>query len=100
MIYPMSRNKKNPDMLNGTSSYYSEEYAKRMCNYYLKDEFQKDSKGRIQRYFRLHVDKPHNIEMALAYEVYCPVCGKHLKQIGRCNNSHELGLYQCPICSK
>ena len=43
----------------------------------------------------------HTIEMALRYEINCPECNSgRLKQVGRCLNSHELGLYICPVCEK
>ena len=32
--------------------------------------------------------------------VNCPKCGSRLKQIGRCLNAHDLGLYKCPACDK
>ena len=44
---------------------------------------------------------PHTIEMALAYDIKCPCCGSNtLKQVGRCLDSHELGLYECPVCDR
>ena len=44
---------------------------------------------------------PHTIEMALQYEIHCPECNQGiLKQVGRCLNSNELGLYVCPVCDK
>ena len=52
-------------------------------------------------YYRLHANRPHTIEMALAYNVKCPVCGGNvMKQVGRCRDYHTLGLYECPVCDR
>ena len=45
--------------------------------------------------------QPHNIEMALAYDIKCPRCkGNNLKQVGRCKDFYTLGLYDCPVCDR
>ena len=49
--------------------------------------------GQNHRFYRLHAMNPHTIEMALAYDIKCPCCSNNtLKQVGRCLDSHELGL--------
>ena len=100
--YPIHRRCKDNDyMLGATSSFYSDEYADNMCSLHLRDELHKDTKGNLQRYYRLRAHQPHTIEMALHYEIDCPECRNgRLKQVGRCLNSHELGLYICPVCEK
>lgn len=98
--YPIYHRCKNNDTLLGaTSSYYSDEYAENMCELFLRDEFHKDGKGKMHHCYRLHAYHPHTIEMALQYEINCPNCSTGmLKQVGRSKNSHELGLYVCPVC--
>lgn len=57
--------------------------------------------GDVHRFYRLHAAQPHSIDMALAYNIKCPKCHTHLlKQVGRCLNYHDLGLYKCPVCDK
>ena len=100
--YPIHRMcKDNDTLLGATTSFYSDECAESMCVLHLRDELHKDAKGNLQRYYRLHAYHPHTIEMALRYEINCPECNSgRLKQVGRCLNSHELGLYICPVCEK
>lgn len=99
--YPIHRMcKNNSTLLGATSSFYSDEYADRMCTLHLRDELHDDGHGNLIRYYRLRAKEPHNIEMALQYDIHCPKCSGMLKQVGRCLNSHELGLYVCPICAK
>lgn len=99
MIFDMSRTNPKSDTFNTMNTYYSDEYAERMCNLYLSDELVLDDKNSacLTRY-RLHARQPHTIDMALRYTIKCPHCNSYLKQIGRCRNSHELGLYACPAC--
>lgn len=98
-IYHMSKN--NSTLLGAASSCCSNEYADRMCSLHLRDEIHKNEKGHLTRYYRLRAHEPHTIEMALRYEIHCPLCSTGmLKQVGRCLNSHELGLYVCPSCEK
>lgn len=99
--YPLHCLNKDGTLLNAQKSYYSDEYAERMCNLHLRDEVHKDDRGNTHKYFRLHAHNPHTIEMALQYEIHCPECNQGiLKQVGRCLNSNELGLYVCPVCDK
>jgi hypothetical protein len=99
--YPVSKVNKEGTLLRPTGSYYSNEYVENMCDLYLRDEIHEDKHRKLHKYYRLHAKQPHNIEMALAYDISCPKCSVGmLKQIGRAVNSHELGLYVCPICDK
>lgn len=99
MIYPLHGQAKG-NCLTPSNSYYSEEYAQRMCALYLSDEIAKNEKGKMQRFFRLHVMRSHTQEMALAYDIKCPKCSGSLKQIGRQISLNKLGLYTCPACNK
>ena len=96
-IYDLIHNKNDRSMLNAAPTYISESGAQERLSLYLSEDLVEDDRSHkyLSRY-RLHAMQPHNIEMALAYDIYCPKCGHRLKQIGRCRNSHELGLYACP----
>lgn len=98
MIYGLTAFKKGGKYLIPHETSYTDECAESLCSLWLKDEIIKDENGDLHHYYRLHAVKPHNIEMALAYDIQCPRCTHGLKQIGRCLNSHELGLYSCPVC--
>lgn len=38
MVFPLTKLNKEGTLLNASHSYYSEEYAQRMCSLYLTDE--------------------------------------------------------------
>lgn len=100
-VYPLTANKANWRLLDPVSCYYSEEYTASMYDLYLTTEHIKGDDGRTHRYYRLHAKHPHNIEMALAYDIKRPVCGRNLlKQVGRCRDFYTLGLYECPACDR
>ena len=99
-IYSMHTLNKEGTVFSAKSTFYTDEYAEQALSLYLRDQLVKDQNGRMKKQFRLHAHQPHSIEMALSYDIYCPDCGNRLKQIGRCRNSHELGLYTCPACDK
>ena len=52
------------------------------------------------RFEELHASNDHTEKMAFAYEIHCPKCGNHLKQIGRQLTLNTLGLYKCPVCDR
>ncbi len=85
--------------LHPQSTYYTEDYAERMCNFYLTDELYKNDRGNIDTYYRLHAKKPHSSDDALAYDVYCPKCGRQMRQITTNYNLHTLGYYECKKCN-
>ena len=95
MVFPLTKLNKEGTLLNASNAYYSEEYAQRMCSLYLTDEG-----GFIEKTYRLHASNDHTEEMAFAYEIHCPKCGNHLKQIGRQLTLNTLGLYKCPVCDR
>ena len=99
--YPLMKMNKEGTLLRPQHSYYSDEYAQRMCDLYLSSSIVKDEQGKLHKYYRLHAKQAHNTEMALAYDIHCPECNNGmLKQISRPLNYNELGLYRCPICDK
>ena len=101
MNYPIIQNKTNWRLLQPTHSMYSEEYTSSRYDLYLTTEYIRDEYNNPNRYYRLHANKPHSIEMALAYDIKCPLCGhRYLKQVGRCKDRYTLGLYECPKCDK
>jgi hypothetical protein len=100
MNYPLHKKNKEGTFLGATQSYYSDEYARAMCDLYLSDELARNDKGKMQKFYRLHAKYNHSQEMALAYDIDCPCCGSQLKQVGRQISSNELGLYTCPACSR
>ena len=99
MNFPLHKQNKEGTILQATSSFYSDDYAEKVCDLHLRSELWKDENGKVHEYYRLHSNRPHNIEMALRYTIFCPKCSTGiLKQIGRCRNYYELGLYTCPSC--
>lgn len=99
--YPLTANKENWRTLHPQKNFMSEEYICGHYDLYLSTEYSKDEDGQNHRFYRLHAMNPHTIEMALAYDIKCPCCGSNtLKQVGRCLDSHELGLYECPVCDR
>ena len=99
---PLRQNKYNWRSLEPTrDEYLSDEYTKRYFDLYLKAVYTRNDYGFICRRYRLHANKPHTIEMALAYDITCPKCRENtLKQVGRCQDHYTLGLYECPVCDK
>ncbi len=79
---------------------YTEEYAERMCNFYLTDEVVRNEHGRVDVYYRLHSPRiPHNDNQALAYDIDCPKCHSKMKQITTNLDAHTLGYYECKKCN-
>lgn len=86
--------------LHPTSTSYSEEYAERKCKFYLTDEYFKNDNGGVDVYYRLHSPRmAHNNNQALIYDVYCPRCGKKMRQVTTNQDLHTLGYYECKQCN-
>lgn len=98
--YELIANKYNWRSLRAKDSTCTEEFLQDYTSLYMTTERITDSQGKGHRYYRLHANKPHSIEMALAYDIHCPKCGEVLKQVGRCKDFHTLGLYRCFTCDK
>lgn len=99
--YPLHPNKFNPNALEPVNCYISDEYIEKQYKLYLTSNLTRGDDGEIHRSYRLHAVDPHSIDMALAYDIKCPKCRSNLlKQVGRCLNYHDLGLYKCPVCDK
>ena len=99
-IYDLIKLNKEGTAFNARETFTTAEYADRYYRMYLKCSLVENEKGHFKKRFRLHTVKPTSIETALTYDIYCPDCGKRLRQIGRCLDSHDLGLYKCPTCDK
>ena len=102
MAYPIRKNKLDWRSLEPMTNHTEpEDYISEHYDFWLSDEFIPDRNGKVYRYYRLHAKYPHNIEMALAYDVKCPRCKNHvMKQVGRCQDYYKLGLYECPVCDR
>ena len=75
--YPLKVNKYNWRSLEPqTNLCYTEDYIADHYDLYLTSEYIPDDYGNTRRYYRLHANRAHSIEMALAYDVKCPCCGK------------------------
>lgn len=100
MNYDLKAMNEEGTLLHPIHTYYSDEYARKMCNLYLSDEVERNQEGRMQKYYRLHARYDHTQEMALSYDIKCPHCTGKLKQVGRQISLNKLGLYTCPACSR
>ena len=99
-IYEMRKADKAGTVFTTKDTYYNKEYAEQYMPMYLEGHIGVDKNGRHRNRYRLHSEKPFTIEAALALDINCPKCGSRRKQIGRCLNAHDLGLYKCPACDK
>ena len=98
MLYPLHPTIKNGTCLHPQGSFYTEEYARKVCKLYLIREVVRNECGDVDGYYRLHATTPHSADMALAYDIKCPKCNNMLKQVGHSIDHYELGLYACPVC--
>ena len=99
-IYKLHKMNQDGTALHPSSTSYTDKYAEENLDLYLRSKLVQNEAGKFSNVYRLHAGKPHTIEMALAYDIGCPECGKTLKQVGRCMDTHKLGLYRCPNCDR
>lgn len=99
-VYAMHKLNPKGTIFSTSTTSYTKEYADSALPIYLADHLIKDENGRMRRRYPLHSDKPLSIETALTYDIDCPHCGARLRQVRRCLNAHDLGLYACPACDK
>lgn len=100
-IYPLRTNSGDWRTLHPMRMFASENYVSSHYDLHLTTEYYKDGNGVQNRYYRLNAKNPHSIDMALAYNIKCPKCGRQtLNQIGRCLDMYTLGLYECPECNR
>lgn len=98
--YPLIKLNKQGTLLHPQHTFYSEEYARSVCDLYLSEEYSSDVYHNVSRQYRLHAHNPHSVDMALAYDIKCPHCGAAMKQVGHTLNHYDLGAYKCPVCDK
>jgi len=83
------------------NSFYSEEHASRVCDWYLTSHPVSDKHGRVHNTYRLHSCNHRSFADFMQYDVMCPKCHNHrLRPIQNAINSHDLALYACPKCYK
>ncbi len=87
--------------LHPNSTSYTEEYADRMCEFYLTDEIHSDEHNNLKKFYRLHSPHiAHNNNQALVYDVRCPKCNAVMRQVTTNLDYHTLGYYECKRCNK
>lgn len=86
--------------LHPQSTSFSEEYAERMCEFYLTDEYVKDEHGNVDAFYRLHSPRiARNNNQALNYDVRCPKCNALMRKVSTNKDYHTLGYYECKKCN-
>ncbi len=98
--YKLHKLNKKGRWFHANDTSFTDEYADERLDLFLRSSVVKKENGKYGNVYRLHAKEPHTVEMALDYDIGCPKCGAQLRLIGRCLNSHELGLYTCPVCDK
>lgn len=99
-VYSLHTDHKDSSVLCPKTSFYSEEYARSACSWYLTDHISKDAHGKIHKYYRLHSSKERTFADYMGYDVICPDCGGRLHPIESARNHHDLALYACWNCEK
>lgn len=99
-VYPLHKNHKESTILYPQSSYYSEDYAQRMCSWYLTSHLDRAEHGKVHTTYRLHSSEPRTFAEYMAYDIVCPKCGQRMQPIDNALNYHDLALYSCRHCDK
>ena len=99
-VYPLHKHHKGGTSLHPQTSFYSEDYAQRMCSWYLTDHLYKDERGKVRKNYRLHSNKPRTFAEYMAYDIICPKCGHRMQPIENATSYHDLALYSCRNCNK
>ncbi len=97
-IYPLNTYCKGGKVLFPHSSSYTEEYAQRVCAWYLTDSVYRDDHGRLKNTYRLRSCKPRTFADFMQYDIQCPRCNQRLRPVQNALNHHDLALYVCPNC--
>lgn len=98
-LFPLSPYKKGSFTLYPQSSSYSDEYASRMCPWYLTNHIYEDERGNLQHCYRLHSNEPRAFAEFMAYDIMCPKCRQRMHPIGNALNHYDLALYSCRNCT-
>lgn len=99
-VYPLHTNNEKSKTMFPSSSLYSEEYAQRVCSWYLTDQWTRDDKGKYTHAYRLHSSEPRTFADFMQYDIECPCCHQRLRPVQNALNYHDLALYACPNCNK
>lgn len=68
--------------LHPNSTSYTEEYAEKVCSFYLTDEYVRNEHRNVDVFYRLNSPRTvHNNYQALIYDVCCPKCGGIMRQV-------------------
>ena len=100
MNYKLTPAEKGSTHMTPSESTYTLDYLKGVSDLCLSEEIKADQYRNLTKYYRLHAKHDHGFEQALAYDIHCPRCGHLLKYVGGARNTHDLGLFRCPICEK
>lgn len=99
-IYALSPYTKAGKTLFPHNTYYTDDYARSHCPWYLTDHVYKDESGKVCRVYRLHSHEPRTFADFMAYDIICPECGQRMQPIENALNYHDLALYACRNCNK
>lgn len=99
-VYPLTPFKKGCNTLYPHTSFYSEEYARQICGWYLTDHFTNDESGNIQVRYRLHSSKPRVFSDFMTKDIMCPKCGHRMHPVANAIDHYDLALYACQHCDK
>ena len=99
-IYPLAPFKKGSHNLIPHSSFYTEEAADRLCNWYLKAHYSRDEHGKVVVNYRLHSHEPRTFADYMAYDINCPKCGNRMHPVADAVDYRTLAMYSCSHCNK
>ena len=97
-VYPLHPYCEGGKSLQPSSCSYTEEYAKRVCTWYLTDHICPNEHGKYNHAYRLHSHDPRTFADFMQYDIMCPRCNQRLRPIQNALDYHELALYACPNC--
>ena len=99
-VYPLTPYKKGSNTMYPHSSTYTEEYAQRICGWYLTDHISRDKQNNIQVRYRLHSCNPRTFSDFMTKDIMCPKCGQKMHPVASAIDHYDLALYACHHCDK
>ena len=83
-VYPLAPYKKGSNTMYPHSSTYTEEYAQRICGWYLTNHYSADEKGQTQVRYRLHSCKARTFSDFMTKDIiriytWLPIPKRHKK---------------------
>lgn len=97
-VYPLHVEGLDGSLLYPQSSSYSEDLARKICSWYLTDQFYRDAGGKPRKGYRLHSNQPRSFNEYMGYDILCPKCHGRLRPIGSALSDQDLPLYNCKKC--